>query len=430
MVGLWVSIYVSAYDFNANGIYYNVKSVTNETCAVTKAPEEYSGVVEIPSEVQYGGRLFKVTEIEASAFENNSDITEVYLGENIEKIGERTFENCSNIETIVFNCINCKIAGSLEYPSFNKCMKIANLQFGENVTRIPNYLMKNAGEFLDLHLEEGVRYIGEYAFASHSEIINIMFPSTLKIIEEHAFEGCSGIKELFMPDSITTINKYAFSGCSSISKINFSKSLEIISDFAFQNCEKIDRIDLDECRLSTLGVSSFYNCLNMAEVKFPINIETIGSSAFGMCVNLQTLDIPETVISIGKEAFINCTKLKAVNFNNCSATIGEKAFWGTHALIEIDLGDNIKSIEKGAFEESGIESITIPSSVSTLGPDIFGENLKELIIADSAEPLSFKMDTSEAIAFYCYTAFGGKDAVKSVSYRGLIAPNIEKLYLG
>lgn len=50
-----------AYDFEVDGIYYEVVSVPDLTCAIVKGDVEYAGDFVIPSEVVYNGRTLTVT---------------------------------------------------------------------------------------------------------------------------------------------------------------------------------------------------------------------------------------------------------------------------------------------------------------------------------------------------------------------------------
>lgn len=52
-----------AYDFEVDGIYYEVISVPDLTCEVVCGDTKYSGDIVIPSDVVYNGRTFTVTEI-------------------------------------------------------------------------------------------------------------------------------------------------------------------------------------------------------------------------------------------------------------------------------------------------------------------------------------------------------------------------------
>ncbi len=433
LVFLLSSFSIYAYDFEVDGIYYKILSVPNETCTVTKSPNQYEGVIDVPAEVQYAGRKFIVKEIDDYAFENNTGIVMVRLGVNIEEIGVGAFKDCINIETIVFDCENCKSAGSFEYPAFVGCRNITKIQFGGNVINIPKYLMKGGGLLLDLQLPDGIKDIGDYAFAGHSEILRIILPQTLEFIGDYAFKDCCRIKELFIPDNVIAIGSSAFSGCKLLNNIKFSKSLKRISNYAFSECVGIEKIDFTECNLHTIDSYAFYNCANLVEIEFSPVIMTIGDSSFKKCITLSALNIPETVTSIGNNAFANCTKLGNVKICNSSVTMGQKVFWGDSLLTKVDLGENVISIGKETFIGCNIETITIPNSVSKISSDIFDSSLKELIIADGDSILIFEMNKrqGETPTYYSFNSFQNKKTPHYVTYyEGVIAPAIEKLYLG
>ncbi len=51
--------------------------------------------------------------------------------------------------------------------------------------------------------------------------------------------------------------------------------------------------------------------------------------------------------------------------------IGERAFYGCTGLKQVDIPDSVTTIEKWAFEESGLTSIVIPDSVVEVGAEAF-----------------------------------------------------------
>ncbi len=59
----------NAHDFEVGGIYYNITSTTNLAVKVTDAfSDEYTGSVNIPVSVSYGGSTYAVTSIGQSTF--------------------------------------------------------------------------------------------------------------------------------------------------------------------------------------------------------------------------------------------------------------------------------------------------------------------------------------------------------------------------
>ena len=57
-----------AYDFEKDGIYYNITSLQDLTVDVTSGDNSYSGNITIPESVIYADKVFKVTGIAERGF--------------------------------------------------------------------------------------------------------------------------------------------------------------------------------------------------------------------------------------------------------------------------------------------------------------------------------------------------------------------------
>lgn len=79
---------MSAYDFEVDGIYYNLLS-DNEV-EVTKGDNKYTGDVVIHEEVNG----YKVVQIGEKAFYNCKGLTSVTIPNSVTSIGVMSFQNC------------------------------------------------------------------------------------------------------------------------------------------------------------------------------------------------------------------------------------------------------------------------------------------------------------------------------------------------
>ena len=100
---------VSAYDFQVDGIYYNINgeevTVTNETGESNS--NSYSGDVVIPSSVSYEGKSYSVTSIGEYAFQNCFHVTSVMIPETVVSIGDFAFSVCTSLTTVeIPNSVN------------------------------------------------------------------------------------------------------------------------------------------------------------------------------------------------------------------------------------------------------------------------------------------------------------------------------------
>ncbi len=103
----------SAYDFQVDGIYYDINgeevTVTNETGGSNS--NSYSGELVIPSSVTYEGKEYSVTSIGNGAFDYCSGLTSIEIPNSVTSIGDGAFYSC------IYNHRTTKT--NQKYPSVN-----------------------------------------------------------------------------------------------------------------------------------------------------------------------------------------------------------------------------------------------------------------------------------------------------------------------
>ena len=169
----------TAYDFEVNGIYYNI-GYWNNTASVTYKGDsfdtydnEYSGAVTIPSEVTYEGIPYSVTSIGDFALWGCSGLTSVEIPNSVTSIGGGAFSNCSGLESITVE------SGNTVYDSRDNC----------------NALIETATK----KLLRGCN--------------NTIIPNSVSSIGYEAFQWCRGLTSVVIPNSVTYIDSYAFYNC-------------------------------------------------------------------------------------------------------------------------------------------------------------------------------------------------------------------------
>ena len=96
-----IATHLFAYDFETNGIFYNIKSSKDLTAEVTNSSEvSYEGDIVIPDEVSFNGKTLKVVAIGIKSFLNSEKLTSVTFGKNVESIEDQAFCNCINLKDI------------------------------------------------------------------------------------------------------------------------------------------------------------------------------------------------------------------------------------------------------------------------------------------------------------------------------------------
>src|SRR5574344_3066120 len=93
MLLLLLSLSASAYDFESDGIYYNITSSSEITVGVTFGGYRYSSIT-IPSSVTDKGKTYSVTSIGEQAFTYCSSLKSVNIPSSVTSIGEKAFCEC------------------------------------------------------------------------------------------------------------------------------------------------------------------------------------------------------------------------------------------------------------------------------------------------------------------------------------------------
>ena len=158
-----------AYDFEVNGIYYNITNSSAKEVEVTAKSshydDRYSGSVVIPATVTYNKTTYKVTSIGEKAFNWCSDLTSVTIPESVASIGDNAF-SMSGLTTVTIP----KSVTSIGASAFSGCSGLTLVT-----------------------LSEGVTSIGEGAFMLCEGLISVTIPASVTSIGESAFSLCSGL---------------------------------------------------------------------------------------------------------------------------------------------------------------------------------------------------------------------------------------------
>lgn len=276
MAMLWLSISGSAYDFEVDGLRYNIISHTDLTVETTESPEAFlnnTETIHVPSEVTYNNRNLRVIRIGDNSF-RGSNITSIIIGDSVLSIGTRAFQDCSNLLSVTGSNIQV-----IEDEAFANCVLLNSISVGSNLIEIGAktfYLCTSLKEFEEIN--------------------------KVKIIKEYAFSQ-SGIEILtFNPD--VELGSFAFEGCVKLSTVDFQGSTPLLSKGLFKDCTLLSNL-LNFTTPKTLNESVFDNCANLHidNIIASPNLNRIEANAFSNCLFPSEITIASTINFIGGNAF-------------------------------------------------------------------------------------------------------------------------------
>ena len=311
---------------------------------------------------------------------------------SVTAIGTAAFSGCSFTTITIPDSIT-----SIGNSAFSHCSELTSITIPDSVTFIDDGAFWNCSELTSITIPYGITSIGYGTFWDCSGLTSVTIPDSVTSIGDYAFEGCSSLTSVTIPDSVTSIGSWAFSGCSGLTSVTIPDSVTSIGDSAFKGCSGLANIIIPDS-VTSIGDYAFYDCSGLKSVTIPDGVTSIGNGAFGGCNGLTSVIIPNSVTSIGNYAFSGCSGLTSVTYlgtidqwaeisfgdssnplcyahnlyindelvtevNLTTATkISAYAFGGCSGLTSVTIPDSVTSIGNGAFLGcSGLESITVSS---------------------------------------------------------------------
>lgn len=321
----------------------------------------------------------------------------------------------------VYRILEDGTAEITEYTGSGYDIVIPDNLEGIRVTAVGDAVFFGNTELHSVSVPEGVTILGRQAFGMCKNLASVTMPESLTTLGDLAFENCSSLTSVKIPDNVNDIpsDSHPFGGCTSLKEIIVSPDhayFELIDGVLFRRSDKklicyppADERQTYEIPEGTLviGADSFYLCTGLTSVTVPGSVISIENGAFACCKNLISVSIPDGVKKIGGQAFFLCTSLKTVRIPDSAVEITPNPFHGCKSLDQLIISpdhpclvlvdgvlfntqDNTlisyldclagstytvpagtETIGDVAFANSRVTKITIPDSVTEIGPGAF-----------------------------------------------------------
>lgn len=379
-VAMLLPMMASAYDFEDNGLYFNLKSDGN---LEVSGLASWTNRADIPSSITVAGVKYRVTSIGAYAFEGRSDMTYLSIPYSIKSIGEFAFSSCGSSITV-----------NIADPESWCQMQLGN----EHASPLSSAgkMMVHDIETDRIDIPETVTSIGAFTFYQCSCIKTVTIPASVTSIGSSAFEDCDYLTSLTMSNGLLSIGGSAFEGCKRLATLVIPSTVNKILVNAFKNCVSLTNVYCNATAVPNTDASAFNgvffenvtlhvpdNAVNSYKAAWPwsnfkmanqpvvptifevggIRYYTINGESVGVSSQRYVGDmvIPSTVTYDGKTYIVTTipadqsdgyepyTELTSLVIPNSVTTIGEEAFGPCFSLKSLTIGSGVTSIGWGAF---------------------------------------------------------------------------------
>lgn len=370
-----------AWTETIDGISYQVVSPTSHLAAVTSTSPKYSGDIVIPSTITSRDMKCKVAIIGGYAFDGCSALTSVQLPDSLLAIVNCAFRKCTRLKRVDMPA-SVRV---LSEGAFNACDSLVTVTFPMALKRIENIVFQNCKQLREITLPDSLEYIGPSSFATCSSLVAVHGGSRIRELMSGAFNNCTSLTEFAMPAAIEFIGVTALANIKVNFPAPFPASLRQIDGQAFKGNTALKHVVIPENCKQLGGASLFTGCTSLETVVLPKTVSTnpaTWSSMFSGCTSLKSAKLPDFMTTIPMNFFTGCASLTDIDIPEGVITLGNYSFKGTTSLRKIKFPTTLTGIALGAFQGSGLDSVTLPSTVVNLGNQVFYTcpNLKSIKI--------------------------------------------------
>ena len=311
-----------------------------------------------------------LTSIGNNAFEENN-IGRLQLNNGLVSIGSRAFYNSKNLGEAPI--VIPPTVTTIGEDAFRSCRKMRSITFSDNLSSLGNAVLAYCDSLRTVDFGRNLTQIPQYACYEDRKIESVTLPKNLESIGNSAFSRCESLVNITIPSRVTTIGQSAFYQCRLLETVEMNPTtMTSIGASLFQECPKLTSIRIPE-GITELPNNCFASCVSLQEVTLPSTLESIGNRAF-YYAHVKRISLPEGLVSIGEEAFRNCDSLKTVTLPVTLQSLGHAAFYQCDKVESVTFAGNNNVTLSGESHFSEIpqlKTVRLPNGLTVISKYMF-----------------------------------------------------------
>ncbi|MBR5958271.1 MAG: leucine-rich repeat domain-containing protein [Salinivirgaceae bacterium] len=227
--------------------------------------------MEETKQIQYQGRVYETIKSTKNVnsnplfyahhlYINGKEITDLIIPKGVTNISNRAFCGCSSITSVIIS----ESVISIGNYAFEGCTNLVSVTIPNSITSIGAYAFSECTELVSINIPNTVSEICDGTFRKCSKLESVSIPNSISKIGYSAFYGCENLIDAAIPNSVKEIGVSAFGRCK-IQTLDIPSSVEKIGDNAFISCLDLTQVKIP-ASVKIMGKDVLSNCLNLKNV--------------------------------------------------------------------------------------------------------------------------------------------------------------------
>ena len=293
-------------------------------------------------------------------------LTSIDIPNTVTDLGTEVFKDCEDLETVSSWSTDVT---SIPTRAFAGCKSLTSFNIPSQVTFLSMGCFEASG-LTSINIPNTVITMAENVFNECEALETVTnWPNTIDTIPPNTFRRTL-IASFTIPSHVTALGNYCLA-YTKITSIDIPDTITSIGFGVFLVCEELETITNWSSNLTTIPEATFYGCKRLTSFEIPAHVTTLGQWVFGGDIGLVSFTIPDTVTSMGSHMFYLCENIENVNWETPVSLIPSNTFFGCKSLTSFTIPPHVTMLASSCFRESGLTSIDIPDTVTSVNTDMF-----------------------------------------------------------